>query len=177
VPSEGRILDLGCGHGLFTNLLAVQSPSRQVLGIDPSPHKIAVARASGARLPNVRYQQGTVDDVEERDFRAITILDVLYLLPDDRKLAILRRCRELLAADGLLLVKTNDTRPRWKYAIVRLEEEVMVSLLGFTFGGELHFRGVPEYTRLLSAAGFSASVVSLDSWLPIPHRLYRCQPI
>jgi 2-polyprenyl-6-hydroxyphenyl methylase/3-demethylubiquinone-9 3-methyltransferase len=176
VPPDGRVLDLGCGHGLFTNLLAIDSPRRQVLGVDPSQAKIGVARASGARLPNVRFEQGTIDDVDERGFRAITILDVLYLLRDERKLAILRRCRELLAPDGLLLVKTNDTRPRWKYAVVRLEEELMVKLLGFTFGGELHFRGVPEYTRLLNQAGFSASVVNLDSWLPIPHRLYRCQP-
>jgi 2-polyprenyl-3-methyl-5-hydroxy-6-metoxy-1,4-benzoquinol methylase len=177
VPKSGRILDLGCGHGLFTNLLALDSPARDLLGVDPSPSKIAVARRSSASLPNVRYLEGRVQDVSEAGFRAITVLDVLYLLPDDDKLALLRRCRALLAPDGLLLLKTNDTRPRWQYAVVRLEEQLMVRVLGLTLGGQLHFRGVPQYTALLRAAGFESQVVKLDSWLPVPHRLYICRPI
>lgn len=176
VPLRGRILDLGCGHGLFTNLLALGSAERSLLGVDPSPAKLVVARRSSAGLPNVRYLQGRIEDVEESDFAAITILDVLYLLPDGQKLAILRRCRELIAPDGLLLVKTNDTRPRWKFAVVRLEEELMVRALGLTFGGELHFRGIPEYSALLETAGFETRVLRLDSWLPVPHRLYLCRP-
>src|SRR4051794_33477705 len=78
VPSAGRILDVGCGHGLFSNALALGSPARQVLGVDPSGAKVAVARASSAGLPNVRYLQGTVQQVDEQGFDAITILDVLY---------------------------------------------------------------------------------------------------
>src|SRR4051794_4290146 len=55
VPPSGRILDIGCGHGLFTNALAIGSPARQVLGVDPSGAKIAIARGSSAGIPNVRY--------------------------------------------------------------------------------------------------------------------------
>src|SRR5215210_3247846 len=73
VPSRGRILDLGCGHGLFANLLAVTSPERDILGVDPSPEKLRIARRASRDLPNVRYQQGWAEDVAERDFDAITI--------------------------------------------------------------------------------------------------------
>ena len=107
VPPQGRILDLGCGHGLFTNLLAIGSADRDLLGVDPSPAKLAVARRSSAGLRNVRYVQGRVDDVTEAGFDTITILDVLYLLPDEQKLRILRQCRQLIAPNGLLLLKTN----------------------------------------------------------------------
>jgi 2-polyprenyl-3-methyl-5-hydroxy-6-metoxy-1,4-benzoquinol methylase len=176
VPPTGRVLDLGCGHGLFTNLLALQAPGRDLLGVDPSSAKIAVARRSSAGLNNVSYLQGQVGDVDESGFRAITILDVLYLLPDEQKLTVLRRCRELIAPDGVLLLKTNDTRPRWKYAIVRLEEELMVHVLGLTFGGQLHFRGIPEYTSLLRTAGFESHVLSIDTNPLVPHRLYLCSP-
>lgn len=175
VPARGKILDLGCGHGLFTNLLALGSPERSLLGVDPAPAKIEVARRSSAGLPNVRYQIGEIGDLAERDFDAIAILDVLYLLPDAAKLAVLRRCHELLKPDGVLLVKTNDTRPRWQYAVVRLEEELMVKLLAFTHGGQLHFRGIPEYTALLERAGFSGRVLDLPTPLPVPHRLYVCR--
>src|SRR3954453_5365087 len=114
VPSAGRILDVGCGHGLFTNALALGSPDRQVLGVDPSPVKIGVARASAAGLPNVEYRTGLVQEIEERGFDGISILDVLYLLPVEDKLAVLQACRERIAPDGVLVLKTNDTAPAWK---------------------------------------------------------------
>ena len=176
VPSNGPILDLGCGHGLFTNLLALGAPERELLGVDPSADKLAVARRSSRSLPNIRYQQGRIEDVAEQGFRAITILDVLYLLPDPDKLAVLRRARDLLAPDGVLLLKTNDTRPRWKYALVRAEEELMVRVLGLTHGGQIHFRGVPDYRRLLQEAGFVAQVLRIDGGRPAPHRLFICHP-
>src|SRR5215211_7248764 len=144
---------------LFTNLLAVGSADRDLVGVDPSPAKLAVARRSSAGLPNVRYVEGRVEDIPDAGFDAITILDVLYLLPDEQKLQVLRHCRRLIAENGLLLLKTNDTQPRWKYAVVRLEEELMVRVLGLTLGGELHFRGVPAYARLLQQAGFEPTVM------------------
>src|SRR4029079_8509911 len=55
VPARGRLLDVGCGHGLFANAAALGSAERQVLGVDPSGAKITVARLSSAGLPNVRY--------------------------------------------------------------------------------------------------------------------------
>lgn len=176
-PHTGRILDLGCGHGLFSNLLALGHSDREILGVDPSLAKIEIARRSSQGLSNVRYAQGTANDVEERGFQAISILDVLYLLTDEKKLDVLRACRVRLADDGVLLLKTNDTRPVWKYAVVRAEEELMVRVIGFTYGGEVHFRGVPEYLGLLREAGFEATVLSIDTWFPVPHRLYVARPV
>lgn len=176
VPAAGNILDVGCGHGLFTNFIALKSPARRCLGLDLAENKIAAAQLSARELPNVEYRCEAIDSVQGR-FDAITILDVLYLLSDDKKLAMLKRCRELLAPTGVLLLKTNDTRPWWKYAIVRTEETIMVRLTRFTFGGELHFRGVPEYLELLRLAGFQADVHRIDGFRPVPHRLFVARPI
>src|SRR3954447_14786691 len=46
VPADARVLDIGCGHGLFVNMLAAGSSMRRIVGVDPSDHKIAVARDS-----------------------------------------------------------------------------------------------------------------------------------
>lgn len=175
MPTEGRILDVGCGHGLFANALALGSPAREVLGVDPSPTKIRVARTSGAGLPNVRYVQGTVDDLDERDFDAISILDVLYLLPVEQKLGVLRACRERLRPRGLLLVKTNDTRPSWKYAVARLQEVLMTGL-GLTMGHGLYFLSREQNAAVLELAGFRPTVRVLRSRLPYPHVMFLCRP-
>jgi 2-polyprenyl-6-hydroxyphenyl methylase/3-demethylubiquinone-9 3-methyltransferase len=177
VPPAGRILDVGCGHGLFANALALGSPARQVLGVDPSGAKIAIARASAARLPNVRYVQGIVQQIDEDNFDAITILDVLYLLPIEEKLAVLRACRERIAPDGVLILKANDTRPPWKYRVARLQEQAMTGL-GLTLGhGELHFLSREQNANLLELAGFQPRFVDLNNWLPYPHVMFVSRPV
>lgn len=175
VPASGRVLDVGCGHGLFTNALALGSAERQVLGVDPSGTKIVAARASAAGLPNVRYVQGTVHDIGEHNFDAITILDVLYLLPIEDKLALLRACRERIAPDGIFVVKTNDTQPPWKYRVAQLQEQAMTGI-GLTMGHGLYFQGREQNASLLELAGFTPRFVDLNTWLPYPHVMFVCTP-
>ncbi len=175
VPPRGRILDLGCGHGLFSALMAVAAPQRSILGIDPSPAKIAAASRLAGKMPNVRFLQGTIDDCGESGLDAITIVDVLYLLPVPEKLRILRRCRELLAPQGRLILKTNDTHPVWKYRWAWFQEVAMTGL-GLTMGGHgLHFLGCRETERLLREAGFrDVGTDHIRSLLPYPHTLFSC---
>src|SRR5437879_362635 len=59
VPAQ-RILDVGCGKGAFTSLLA--QPGREVVGVDIS--STAVEKAS-ERWPDVSFHVGAVDDLEQ----------------------------------------------------------------------------------------------------------------
>jgi 2-polyprenyl-3-methyl-5-hydroxy-6-metoxy-1,4-benzoquinol methylase len=175
IPPKGRVMDVGCGHGLFANALALGSAARTVLGIDPSAAKIDVARRSAARLPNVTYSRGLVQELDGGPFDAISILDVLYLLPVEEKLAVLRACRERIADAGVLVVKTNDTRPAWKYAVARLQEQLMTTV-GLTMGHGLYFLSREQNAALLELAGFKPRTVVLESWLPYPHVMFVSRP-
>src|SRR5258708_24581758 len=79
VPASGTILDLGCGHGLFAQLLARQSKDRSVLGIDLDAHKIALAQQLA--LPNLRFVAGGGAQAVLPPAGAITILDVFFFFP------------------------------------------------------------------------------------------------
>ena len=175
VPAAGRVLDVGCGHGLFGNLLALGSTDRQVFGVDPMAPKIEVAQRVARELPNARYAVGSAGDVDDGAYDVVTILDVLYLLPRPAKLALLQQCRALLKPDGLLLLKTNDRKPRWKYLWARFEEQVMTGL-GLTQGQGLYFLTAAQNQALLRLAGFQAEIIRLDSWLPYPHVLFVARP-
>lgn len=176
VPPTGNVLDLGCGHGLFSLRLALASPDRRVLGVDPSSVKLEVARRASQGLPNLEFRLGTVDEVEKQSFQVITLLDVLYLLPVEEKLHILRRCRQLLAPDGLLLIKANDIHPGWKYAVAWLQEWGMTTV-GLTLGhGNLYFLSCEANRSLLQQAGFDVQVLHLSHWTPYPHALFLARP-
>jgi 2-polyprenyl-3-methyl-5-hydroxy-6-metoxy-1,4-benzoquinol methylase len=131
------------------------------------------------RVPNARYAVGSAADaLADRPaggYDAVTILDVLYLLPPPTKLALLQACRALVAPHGLLLLKTNDTTPAWKYRWARFEEQLMTGL-GLTKGQGLYFYSAAENQALLADAGFRARVVRLESWLPYPHVLFVARP-
>lgn len=177
VPTAGAVLDVGCGHGLFSLALASADPRRRIVGIDPSPAKISVALRAGRGFPAVAFREGVVQSVEGERFEAIVVLDVLYLLPDPLKRSLLDACRRLLAPDGVLLLKTNDTHPAWKYAVARAQEKAMTGV-GLTLGtGELHFRSCAENAALLRGAGFAPEIHHLAHWTPYPHTLFVARPV
>ncbi len=172
VPALGSVLDIGCGHGLFPLALACANPSRRILGVDPSAAKIAIAARAGRTCPNVAFRHGLVDGDGGERFDVILLIDVLYLLAYEEKLAILQTCRKLLAPGGVLIVKASDTEPRWKYAVARAQERLMTGI-GLTLGhGQLHFLSRQQNTELLSRAGFASEAHRLAHWTPYPHVLF-----
>jgi len=172
VPEAGNILDLGCGHGLFTNYMALKAPSRNILGVDPAPEKIEIARKTEAGVPNVSYLLGSIEDVsKDKPFDAITIVDVLYLLPEMKQKEILDTCYRLLADSGILVLKAQDTKPRWRYLWMRIQESVMVGM-GLTHGKGLHFMPVARTRQLLEEAGFQAECHRLPSRIFYPNVVF-----
>src|SRR5665811_1385159 len=56
VPPEGVHLDIGCGYGHFLVYLAQTRPKLGLIGCDPDPRKIAVARTSApAREGRIQF--------------------------------------------------------------------------------------------------------------------------
>jgi ubiquinone/menaquinone biosynthesis C-methylase UbiE len=56
-PAGGRWLDVGCGNGAFTELIAARCAPAAIDGLDPSPEQLAHAAAQPA-LRAARFHQG-----------------------------------------------------------------------------------------------------------------------
>ena len=175
-PSSGTLLEVGCGHGLFANAAALAHPGLEVLGVDPDPRKIEAAEATVGARPRVRFRRGYLEDVAERGFDAVAVLDVLYLVPRAAWPAFLRGLFERLRPGGRLLLKDVEPRPRWKFYRCLFQEALSVRLLGITRGGEFAFAPRAEMEALLREAGFAGvRVTGLGRGYLTPHVLYEAE--
>src|SRR5215813_5035963 len=146
-PGE-RVLDLGCGSGWATRLLArmvSDGPEGfgQVVGIDISDEMIRQARGASKDFENILYVWGSAEKIpwEENFFDKILSVESFYYYPDqDRALDELFR---VMAPQGRLFIlinlyKDNPYSLQW---VPKLKVPV-------------HIRSAAEYVELLKKHGF-----------------------
>lgn len=172
LPGAGRILEVGCGHGLLSLYLALTSAERTVVGIDVDETKLAAARAAaaGAGL-DASFDRVAGAELPDGPWAGIAIVDVLYLLAAADQLALLRRCAELTAPGGTLVVKEMALEPRWKATWNRAQETASVKLLGITEGEQLTFLAPADMAAAMAAGGVTVHDRPIHRGYPHPHHL------
>jgi ubiquinone/menaquinone biosynthesis C-methylase UbiE len=92
-----RVLEIGCGAGAFSRLLAGRAES--VLGIDLSPRMIRLARERSEPYPNVEFVEGdaTAYPLPDEEFDCVATLATLHHLPAE---TTLRRVSKTLRPGG-----------------------------------------------------------------------------
>lgn len=173
VPKRGKVLDLGCSHGILSNWLALSSMDRRVIGIDYSEEKIHIAQICRTDSDRVFFSVGDICQLNrDENYNAIVISDVLYLVPFNVQEGIIRTCYEILEPGGVLVIKEIDTIPFYKYLFNYLQETVSVKVLGITKGRQFFFRGRDEYLDICKGFGFSAQAYKVDKGYLHPHIIY-----
>ena len=162
VPNKGFIVDLGCGHGLFACLLREASPTRRVLGMDLDARKIEIARGAIRDTQWLRFEVGDIVSTPPPKCDAVTIVDVLYLLPFEQQEQVLRNAASALGEATPLIVKAQERRNDPRYALTYAQEILTVSL-GFTRGGldRFFFPTREEALAMFERAGFFVDVVEM----------------
>ena len=172
VPERGRLLDIGCGSGLWLTYLSIERPDLRLVGIDPDPRKLAIAQS--ADVPHLDLHRRSAFDLPEGEFDCITIFDVLYLLRADEKRGVLRACLAGLRPGGSLIVKELDVRPRWKFWPAAAEEFAAVFILRLTEGDRLHFQSVEDLAADFAHAGLvEVESARVDRGYAHPHVMVR----
>ena len=173
LPEQGRFLDLGCGNGLWTFVMANFRPNAEVVGIDADPRKIAVARqvAENSEIDNVRFYIGDAGDFSDSGYSLICAVDVFYLLKPGLQREIIKKASDRLEPGGKFILKTMGKQPGWKFALNVFEETLAVRVFRFTQGGRFHFRDAPGWRALFMEFGFTVVRYPLDRGYPHPHLL------
>jgi trans-aconitate 2-methyltransferase len=127
VPADrpGFVVDLGCGDGSLTAVLAERWPEATVLGVDSSEAMLADAAARAT--PRLTFTAGRIEDWRpDRPVDVLVSNAALHWVPDHR--SHLPRLVEMLASGGWLAIQLpgngdapshrllTDLRrsPRWK---------------------------------------------------------------
>jgi len=161
-PGE-RVLDLGCGSGWATRLLArlvSDGPEGfgQVVGVDVSDEMIRQARGASKDFENILYVWGSAEKIpwEENFFDKVLSVESFYYYPDqDRSLMELFR---VMAPRGRMFIlinlyKDNEYSLQW---VDKLKVPV-------------HVRSKDEYVALLKKHAFeNVEAVQIPDETPTP---------
>lgn len=173
LPTRGRILDLGCGFGLFSLFFASAAREREVVGVDLDEKRVDTARLTAKRLglSNVSYHHGDVVTwAADGSFDAIYSLDVLHHVPAEAVPGLLGALRAKLQPGGVLVVKEVANRPFLKMLFTLALDRVMVGLRE-----PIHYWDPDELTAILRGHGFDVKRHWMRDFLPYPHLLYVCR--
>ncbi len=166
LPDEGRILDIGCGFGLFAAYFGQTQPARRIVGVDPDERRIVMAKrvCAGLGLEN-EFIAGDARNVPlEGHFAGAYVLDVMHHIPKDDQLPMLERLRDLLAPRGVLVLKDITTEPHLQLKFTELMDRVMVG-----WKEPLAYRHHREWGEMLTGLGFHVRMVRVPDVLPYPH--------
>ena len=106
VYDSGRVLDVGCGAGTWTEIFA--SRYKTVIGIEQSSLMVKAARERLARLPNVKILEGDVrHDLPEGPFDMIFLGGLCMYLNDLDGMALLRSLKSRLTEGGTIILRES----------------------------------------------------------------------
>jgi SAM-dependent methyltransferase len=96
IPTNGTVLDVGCGPGEITCELARRHPHLTFVGVDHSTHAIERAAANATRLglANARFIVGSAEDLPEGDrYGLVLMFDAFHHLEQPREFLTWLRTR------------------------------------------------------------------------------------
>lgn len=151
LPVGARVLDVGCGNGYWAGQF--QRRGCTVVGIDPSPTGIQIARAT---YPAVRFEQvgiasNTLPALGEDPFDLVVSTEVVEHLYDPPAFAA--ACFAALRPGGRIVVST-PFHGRLKDVVLAVTGKFDVHHDVLRVGGHIKFFSRVTLERLLLEAGF-----------------------
>ncbi len=145
LPTRGTVLDLGCGEGMLTNLLAGALPGARFIGLDREPERIRIATQIAS--PNALFEVADISNCRIRGAAAVIFNDVLHHHPYDRQIDLLAIACEALDDDGVLILKEVDARDGPDVKWTRFWDSRLYA------ADTLHFRTAQDWQHTLRNAG------------------------
>lgn len=167
VPQEGRIIDLGSGYGIFSNLLGLMSKRLRVIAVELDKKK---AKLTNRGLPNVELITDDITKISIPLVDCILLIHVLHHLNSYKEQEIiLKECFKKLKKDGTLLIVEIDRFPAWKYILTQIADHILYPT------DIIYYRLRNDLISLLKRYKFRVKDITFHSGTPFSHVLYICR--
>lgn len=184
IPDHARILDIGCGQGLLASWLlsakamhdsghwppqwpAAPKP-QSIHGIELMPRD--VQRAQRALGNAATFTAGDMCKTEFGKADVVVILDVLHYVSIAAQNDVLRRIRDALAPDGLLLLRVGDAGAGLPFHISVWVDHVVTFVRGHR-NARLYCRPLADWRAALTRLGFAVDTMAMNKGTPFANVL------
>jgi 2-polyprenyl-3-methyl-5-hydroxy-6-metoxy-1,4-benzoquinol methylase len=153
VPNQSRVLDVGCGRGLFLALLAHKGRLAEGVGYDISEKSLDAARIMHARLSKyttaqLQFVLGEAGgDLPDGTFDVVSMIDVLHHVNPRSQEQAISAAAAKVRPGGLLLYKDIAKRPLWRATANRIHDLLMAREW-------IHYRSIQCVENWLHCQGF-----------------------
>jgi SAM-dependent methyltransferase len=151
--SGGRVVDLGCGLGLFGMWLRVHGVMVPYRGCDLSGWKIASGLTAAKQMGwrDWELTEGDMTSFPLDGAGVVCAFDVLHYLPPEGQKRLIERLAQAARNDAVVLVRTGVRGCGWRSAVT-LAEEWWTRLSGWIRGGAVNFPDLAMLRRQLAEA-------------------------
>ena len=143
IPTDARVLDVGCGSGWASRLIAAKARNGRVVGIDISDEMVTLSANTSKEFPNVEFRVASAEALPFADgeFTHAFSMESLYYYSDMP--TALKEIQRVLAPGGMFvtvvdLYQENEPSHQWVDDL-----KVPVQLLS-----------ISDYRTLFEDAGF-----------------------
>jgi ubiquinone/menaquinone biosynthesis C-methylase UbiE len=150
VRSGDDVLDVGCGPGYFTRMLALPAGSSgSATGLDAAPEMVEYATHKARSLDNCSFRTGSAEELPFTDgsFDVVVSSLMLHHLPDETRLTAVFEMKRVLRGGGRLLLADFSIPERGIWHVVG-------SVTGHSRAQAHMMRRVSPLEPLVSEAGF-----------------------
>ena len=143
IPADARILDLGCGSGWASRLMAEKTQRGKVIGIDISDEMVQLATNTSKELSNIEFKVASAEALPFRDNEYTHVFSMESLYYYSNMLAALKEVYRVLDDGGRFVTVVdlyfeNEPSHQWIPTL-----NVPVQLLS-----------IPDYRKFFEQAGF-----------------------
>jgi len=155
IPNQAKVLDVGCGYGLFANFISLKSDKRCVIGLDNSHKRISIASRSSGNRKNLSFVEGDIVKGDITSYDVISFSDVLHHFSYNLQKELFEKIYKQIKPGALVLIKELDTKPFVKYFISYMLDTILY------LGQTICYRSASSWKNMLNEIGFDVEIIPL----------------
>lgn len=161
IPQSGNVLDLGCGLGILSNILALESEQRIIHGIDISETRICEANKTIKNRKNIRFSKDNFYKINFAEYNSIIMSDFLHHLSNEEQMSLLKIIYKNINPGTMLFILdvNKDNSIKFHFA----------NIIDFILNGkQSNFKPISDWEITLKYLNFKITkVIDLSKNLPL----------